>query len=46
MNVKINLPAIKDEAFKSETAAEVSLLIEKARNLRDGVHSFVSEKLH
>jgi formiminotetrahydrofolate cyclodeaminase len=45
MNVKINLPAIKDEAFKSETAAEVSLLIEKAHDLRNSVHSFVSEKL-
>jgi formiminotetrahydrofolate cyclodeaminase len=46
MNIKINLPAIKDETFRSKIAAEVSLLTEKARNLRDSVHTFVSEKLH
>jgi formiminotetrahydrofolate cyclodeaminase len=46
MNIKINLPAIKDETFRSKTAAEVSMLIEKASGLRDSVHTFVSEKLH
>ena len=31
MNVNINLPSIKDEGFKAETAAEVSSLLVEGR---------------
>jgi formiminotetrahydrofolate cyclodeaminase len=45
MNVKINLPAIKDEAFRSKSTAEVSALLKRGRDLRESVEEFVSQKL-
>jgi methenyltetrahydrofolate cyclohydrolase len=45
MNIKINLPSIKDEAFRSKSAAEMSSLLKKARDLRVGVEEFVSQTL-
>ena len=45
MNVKINLPSIKDERFRAKTAGEVSSLLAEGRKLRDQVYGYVSEKL-
>jgi formiminotetrahydrofolate cyclodeaminase len=45
MNIKINLPSIKDEAFRSKSAAEMSSLLKRARDLRVGVEEFVSQTL-
>jgi methenyltetrahydrofolate cyclohydrolase len=45
MNIKINLPSIKDEGFRSKSAGEVSSLLKKAREMRDSVDGFVSQKL-
>jgi formiminotetrahydrofolate cyclodeaminase len=45
MNIKINLPAIKDEGFRSKSAGEVASLLKKARDLRESVEGFVSQKL-
>jgi formiminotetrahydrofolate cyclodeaminase len=46
MNVKINLPSIKDEGFRSKANGELASLAERARTLRDAVQEFVSENLH
>lgn len=45
MNVNINLPSIKDEGFRAETAAEVSSLLAEGRKRRDEVYGYVLEKL-
>ncbi len=45
MNVKINLPSIKDEEFKTKIAAEVASLLAEGRKLRDELYRYVSEKL-
>lgn len=45
MNVRINLPSIKDEPFKSEIAGELSQLLNSGREAKDYVYNFVCEKL-
>jgi methenyltetrahydrofolate cyclohydrolase len=45
MNVRINLPAIKDEAFRSKSNAEVSSLLKRGRDLRESVEAYVSQNL-
>jgi formiminotetrahydrofolate cyclodeaminase len=45
MNVKINLPSIKDEQFKSEISGELSQLLKGGREAKDYVYNFVCEKL-
>ncbi len=45
MNIKINLPSIKDELFRSKTSGEVSSLTGRACSLRDTVQAFVSKNL-
>lgn len=45
MNVRINLPSIKDETFKGRTASEIAMLLKDARRLRDNVCGFVGEKI-
>jgi methenyltetrahydrofolate cyclohydrolase len=45
MNIKINLSSIKDEAFRSKSAAEMSSLLKRARDLRESVEQFVSQNL-
>lgn len=45
MNVRINLPSIKDEQFNSATSDEVSQLLKCGREAKDDVYNFVSEKL-
>jgi len=46
MNVRINLPAVKDEGLKSKTASEVAKLLGEGRNSRDTVYKYVTEKLN
>jgi formiminotetrahydrofolate cyclodeaminase len=45
MNVKINLPSIKDPAFVAETSAEVTKLLESGRRSADAVYNHVIENL-
>jgi methenyltetrahydrofolate cyclohydrolase len=45
MNIKINLPAIKDDAFRSKSVAEVSSLLKRGHELRESVEEFVSQNL-
>ncbi len=45
MNVKINLPSIKDEQFKSAISSELSQLLKSGREAKDEVYNFVSDKL-
>jgi len=42
MNVKINLPSIKDEAFNAKTLSETATLLEDGRKARDNVYAYVS----
>ncbi len=44
-NVRINLPAIKDEAFKAEMNQDLDQLVADARALRDEVDAFVLDKI-
>lgn len=45
MNVKINLPSIKDEKFKSEISGELSQILKTGREAKDDVYDFVIGKL-
>jgi methenyltetrahydrofolate cyclohydrolase len=45
MNVKINIPSIKDDDFRRRTLGEVSTLLEKGRTMRDNLYEFVQSKL-
>jgi len=46
MNVRINLPSVKDEAFKSRTASDVVKILDEARSSKDAVYKYVTEKLN
>jgi len=45
MNVRINLPSIKDEKFVAETRARVAGLVRDGRALKDKVYDYVQENL-
>lgn len=45
MNVKINVPSIKDSGFVAETSSEISTLLKEGRAISQTVHKFVSEKI-
>jgi methenyltetrahydrofolate cyclohydrolase len=45
MNVKINLPSIKDEDFRTAANSEISSLLDEGRRIERKVHNYVSEKL-
>lgn len=45
MNVKINIPSIKDEKFVRETSAQVSGLLEEGKILKDNVYRHVSQNI-
>jgi formiminotetrahydrofolate cyclodeaminase len=45
MNVNINVPAIKDERFVTETLSETSALLKEGVRLKDKLHTFVSENI-
>ncbi len=45
MNVKINLPSIKDQQFVSEISAKIAALLEEGNKLNDKIYRFVQENL-
>lgn len=45
MNVKINVPAIKDEKFVAETLSEISALLEEGVRVRNNIYEYVSENI-
>ena len=44
MNVKINIPSIKDEDFVAETSTEISTLLEEGLRVKDDINKYVYEK--
>ena len=45
MNVKINIPSIKDEKFVAETSSEISTLLEQGRAAKENIYKYVSENI-
>ncbi len=45
MNVKINIPSIKDEKFVKETTSEVSMLVAKGADLKNKIYEYVSQNI-
>ncbi len=45
MNVKINIPSLKDEKFKSEASSEAATLLDEGRKAKDNVYQYVSGQL-
>lgn len=45
MNVRINLPSIKDESFKSQITGEIGQLLKQGHEAKEHVYKFVSENL-
>lgn len=46
MNVKINVPSIKDESFATLTSGETRSLLEEGGRLKNSVNKFVSENIN
>ena len=45
MNVKINIPSIKDTNFVSETSLEISALLEEGTRVGNNIYQYVSENI-
>ena len=45
MNVKINLPSIKDEGFKTKTSSEAVKLLDEGRRAKDAVYEYLTKTL-
>jgi formiminotetrahydrofolate cyclodeaminase len=45
MNVRINLPSIKDEKFGAETRAKVANMVIEGRALKDKIYDYVQDNL-
>ncbi len=45
MNVKINIPSIRDESVTTDTSREISALLEEGDRIRKDIYQYVSEKL-
>lgn len=45
MNVRINLPVIKDQAYVAEMEGEVSSLLEEGASLRDEIYAYTYDNL-
>ncbi len=45
MNVKINIPSIRDENFTTDTSREISALLEEGGSVGQDTYQYVSEKL-
>ncbi len=45
MNVKINIPSIKDEMFITEISSEITNIIEDGRKIKDGIYKYVYENI-
>ena len=46
MNVKINIPSIKDTNFVSETSLEISALLEEGTRVGNNIYQYVSENIN
>jgi methenyltetrahydrofolate cyclohydrolase len=45
MNVKINLPSIKDETFVAATSSEISALLAEGTTAKNSIYKYVTEKI-
>ena len=45
MNVKINLPSIKDQAFAAQTRATVAQYLEEGGSIRTEIYQYVHDNL-
>ena len=45
MNVKINVPSIKDEEFVAQYASEISALLEDGRRIKNNISQFISKEI-
>ena len=45
MNVRINIPSIKDEAFKTKTNSETTALLDEGRRLSDTIYKHVNDNI-
>jgi len=45
MNVKINIPSIREENFTTDTSREISTLLDEGDRIRQFIYQYVSEKL-
>ena len=45
MNVKINIPSIRDENFTTDTSREISTLLDEGGRIRQLIYQYVAEKL-
>jgi len=43
-NVRINLPAIRDEEFKARTRRRATVLRKRARRLSEDIHKFIDKE--
>ncbi len=46
MNVRINLPSIKDESFVSDTSSKVSELLVEGSKIKDTIYKYVQDNLN
>ncbi len=45
MNVKINIPSIRDKNFTTDTSREISTLLDEGGRIRQFIYQYVAEKL-
>ena len=45
MNVKINIPSIKDEKFVEQYSSEISALLEDGRRIKNNISQFISKEI-
>jgi formiminotetrahydrofolate cyclodeaminase len=45
MNVKINIPSIKDEVFITEISSEITNIIKDGTKIKDGIYKYVNENI-
>lgn len=45
MNVRINIPSIKDQSFAADTGAEIGTLLSRGQELSGRIYNYVSENL-
>jgi formiminotetrahydrofolate cyclodeaminase len=45
MNVKINVPSIKDEDFVAQYSSEISALLEDGRRIKNNISQFISKEI-
>jgi formiminotetrahydrofolate cyclodeaminase len=45
MNVKINIPSIKDEKFVAQYSSQISALLEDGRRIKNNISQFISKEI-